>query len=333
MTETSPKLERALSDIQRRWVPDTRLGVFEVRVVDQRLSGLTTNRDAVTALRALATDFHLTCEVAVIPAVGTEPDAIVTVALAPLLRGPRVSEARVSDALHGERLTVLERNGDWLRVRAGDGYVAWIHAGYVATGTSEWADDWIGRATLHSLGAALEVNGEPVRLPHGARVAPRREGAIELADGRTAQLSGGLLRPEAELRAEARLVALPELALRWFGAAPYLWGGRSDWGVDCSGLVQSVYAARGIALPRDADQQYSAGRDVPRAGWSADYHAGDLLFFAEERRVSHVALWAGAGRIVHATLSRGGVVSEDLLGDSPRLQRLREQLVGVRRIT
>src|ERR1041384_3838621 len=169
MTETSPKLERALSDIQRRWVPDTRLGVFEVRVVDQRLSGLTTNRDAVTALRALATDFHLTCEVAVIPAVGTEPDAIVTVALAPLLRGPRVSEARVSDALHGERLTVLERNGDWLRVRAGDGYVAWIHAGYVATGTSEWADDWIGRATLHSLGAALEVNGEPVRLPHGPR--------------------------------------------------------------------------------------------------------------------------------------------------------------------
>src|SRR5436190_13590769 len=219
MTETGPKLERALSDIQRRWVPDSRLGVFEVRLVDQRLSGLTTNRDALAAVRALATDLHLTCDVTVIPPVGaSESDAIVTAALAPLLRGPRVSDARVSDALHGERLAVLERNGDWLRVQAGDGYVAWIHAGYVATGASEWADDWTGRASMHSLGAALEVDGESVRLPHGALVAPRRDGGIELADGRMAQLSGGVLRPESELRVEARLVALPELALRWFGA-------------------------------------------------------------------------------------------------------------------
>jgi hypothetical protein len=56
------------------------------------------------------------------------------------------------------------------------------------------------------------------------------------------------------------------------------------------------------------------------------------VFFAENGRVSHVALWAGAGRIVHSTLSRGGVVSEELFGDVPRLKRLREQVVGVRRM-
>src|SRR5439155_358810 len=163
----------------------------------------TTNRDALAAVPALPTNFHPTSDVPVIPPVGaSKSEPIVTPRPAPLPGDPRVSDARVSDALHGERLAVLERNGDWLRVQAGDGYVAWTHAGYVATGASEWADDWTGRASMHSLGAALEVDGESVRLPHGARVAPRRDGGIELADGRTAQLSGGVLRPESELRVE-----------------------------------------------------------------------------------------------------------------------------------
>lgn len=61
------------------------------------------------------------------------------------------------------------------------------------------------------------------------------------------------------------------------------------------------------------------------------YEAGDLLFFTEKGRVSHVAFWAGAGRIVHAALSRGGVGGDHLLGDEPRMVRLRENLVGVRR--
>src|SRR3989442_15280401 len=90
-----------------------------------------------------------------------------------------------------------------------------------------------------------------------------RDGTVELADGRLAAIVAGLARPEAELRAAARLLALPELALRWFGGAPYLWGGRTEWGIDCSGLAQSTYAARGIALRRGSDQQGSQGPEVP----------------------------------------------------------------------
>ena len=127
-------------------------------------------------------------------------------------------------------------------------------------------------------------------------------------------------------------MAIPQLALRWFGGAPYLWGGRTEWGVDCSGLVQAVYAARGLALPRDSDQQSTAGEAVAPSATGAGYAVGDLLFFAERERISHVALWAGAGRIVHSTLALGGVVSEDLFADTPRLARLREQLVVVRRV-
>jgi cell wall-associated NlpC family hydrolase len=73
------------------------------------------------------------------------------------------------------------------------------------------------------------------------------------------------------------------------------------------------------------------GREVRIEATGRGYEAGDLLFFAEQGRVSHVAIWAGAGRIVHSALSRGGVARDDLFGDSALALRLREGLVGVRR--
>src|SRR6266704_3520045 len=168
------------------------------------------------------------------------------------------------------------------------------------------------------------------RLPTGARVALRR-GVVELADGQPGAVAAGSVRREQELRVEARHLALPELAQKWYAGAPYLWGGRTEWGIDCSGLVQAVYAARGIQLPRDSDQQFGHGKEIVMASDGAGYEAGDLLFFAERGRVSHVALWAGAGRIVHSALSRGGVGGDHLFGDEPRMVRLRDNLVGVRR--
>src|SRR5436853_731787 len=333
MTE---RLERDVADVARKWVPDPRLGVLEVSVEPQRLAGCTTSREALTALRRIAADAGRAADIRLLPdaSVRDEPAALVTAAVAPLLREPRVAADRVSEALHGEPLALLERReegGVWLRVRAGDGYHAWTHAGYLAAGSTAWAEDWTTRATGRSLGAELRFEDQRLRLAVGARVALRRNGQVETADGRVWNVHSGMVRPESELRAEARLLAPPEWALRWFSGAPYLWGGRTEWGIDCSALVQAVYAARGIKLPRDSDQQFSQGQEIAMATDGGGYEAGDLLFFAERGRVSHVALWAGAGRIVHSALSRGGVASDHLFGDEPRMKRLRENLVGVRR--
>lgn len=330
-------LLRNIDDLRRKWVPDRRLGVFEVTLADEgagaRLAGVTTSREALAALRRLAADAGLPEDLTPLPDSRLVPEthAVVTAAVAPLLSVPGIKGERVSEALHGEVLAVLQRRQDWLRVRAGDGYHAWTHAGYLRTGPSDWADDWAERAVGRSLGAEVKAGDGRLRLPIGARVGLRREGGIEAADGRVCRLVSGAVRDASEVGVEARLVAAPEWALRWFSGAPYLWGGRTEWGVDCSGLTQAVYAARGTALPRDTDLQSLAGRAVPLTDEGGTYEAGDLMYFADDGRISHTAIWSGAGHIVHSALSRGGVTSDDLYGDAPYARKLRSQLVAVRR--
>src|SRR5256884_9349531 len=101
-------LERDVADVARRWVPDTRLGVFEVTVQRGALAGCTTSRDALAALRRIAAGARLAADIRLLPdsSVGDEQAAVVTAAAAPPVREPRGNARRVGEGLHGETLAV-----------------------------------------------------------------------------------------------------------------------------------------------------------------------------------------------------------------------------------
>ena len=106
-----------------------------------------------------------------------------------------------------------------------------------------------------------------------------------------------------------------ELAKRFLGV-PYLWGGMSSYGFDCSGFTQMLVRARGINMPRDADQQ-AAWKGVTRVQ-RKDLQAGDLVFFgSSEKDITHTGMYIGGGQFIHDTTNGHPVVQISRLDDEP----------------
>jgi hypothetical protein len=250
-------------------------------------------------------------------------------AIVPLLAQPSLRSEQVSQLVLGETGRVEERSGEWRRIVAElDGYGGWVHAGYVLEADDTAAARWREEAGGWSLGATLRVDGRRAPLPLRARVATAGPG-LRLPDGAAAELVAGEVRPLAEVLQEARAQPVERWALARFDGAPYEWGGVTPWGVDCSGLVQTAFAARGARLPRDAALQMECGTPVePHAA-----RPGDLLFFRGDSgdRITHVAFAAEDDTLVHSTVACGGVLIESWRPGA-RAAALRERLVAVRRL-
>lgn len=254
---------------------------------------------------------------------------IARAAIAPVFADPTLRAEQVSQLILGETADVLETSGEWRRVRSGlDHYVGWIHAGYCMEVDAQAAEAWRAEAGGWSLGAAVRVGDGRVRLPLRARAALEGD-AIRLPDGRRGRLADGAVTTAAETVLAARAKAPERWALEYFAGSPYEWGGVTPCGADCSGLVQTTFLARGVALPRDASQQVACGAAVPPDA----VRPGDLLFFRSNgsEGITHVAFAGEADTLVHSTIAVGGVVQEPWLPGS-RAASLRERLVAARRL-
>jgi cell wall-associated NlpC family hydrolase len=225
-------------------------------------------------------------------------DVVVRATVAPMHAEARVSSAQVSQQLAGHVVTVLATEGDWLRVRGEDGYEGWMHRGYVA----EHAAGLTFPDRRLSLGCV-------VRDPNGDRALPL--GAWVDADSKV--VSGETVAAAARATRFPRSAkAICDSAVERFVGTPYQWGGVTPWGADCSGIVQTTFWLHGVMLPRDAWQQAESGVDV-EVDW-ASFQPADLVFFSDraDRRITHVGIALGRGRMVHLALGRGGYSIESL---------------------
>ena len=222
----------------------------------------------------------------------------------------------VSQALLGSAVTVREVRGEWARIAvAGQptpldarGYPGWVPLRQLAYSPSfEVRDDWpfvqiirpktplysdaglrneVNEAVYDTRLPYLEASGDAYRvaLPDGTMLWIRR------ADAAYFRNSNALPRPTGE--------SLLRIGRR-FLEAPYIWGGITPYGVDCSGLIYTLFHAHGITLPRDTPQQHALGVSVP----DRDLRPGDLLFFAKNGgrgTIHHVGLYAGNQKMLHA---------------------------------
>lgn len=224
---------------------------------------------------------------------------------------------RVNQLLFGERFLVLEaKDGVAFGQAERDGYVGYVTAGGLTEPVEQ--THWVASPATHlypkaAIKAPPEVSiffGSPVQ------VVAEREDFLRIHTGHFV--------PRAHLQPlKARYGDLVGVADLFLGS-PYLWGGNSRWGIDCSGLLQMAMLACGRACPRDADQQMAVlGTDVEP---DAELKRGDLVFWE-----GHVGVMANADMLLHANAHHMSVAYEALADASARIEDKGEGPILARR--
>jgi len=259
--------------------------------------------------------------------VASPTHGVVTLPVLDVRPEPAHASELLSQLLIGETVAILQRarDGGWIRVRnEADGYAGWVRAWGVVPATAARAARWrrlargrIGAPmALVRAGRGMGASVSPVFF--GGRLIASRPtrgfSAVELPDGRRGFLAASALAATRPPDVESRVASLL--------GAPYLWGGRSPAGYDCSAFVQQVLLEQGVSLPRDARDQHRRSRAV-----ADGVRVGDLAFFRRPGEpASHVGIALGGGYFAHC---RGRVAVNSIDIDNPLFDKaLRPQFMG-----
>ena len=260
---------------------------------------------------------------------------VVVVPVANMYSRPTEKSDVVSQAIYGNNVRLLEARGEWSRVQTPDRYRGWTPSRYLRIVLTGEGYATAG-PTVQVQSIFANVYSEPDVTKHKPVITVPFETKLEIAQTAAQkpakpqkQAPEGWLRVQlpglttawvqtGDVISDPKQLSVPEsieLAKHFLGI-PYLWGGTSSFGFDCSGFTQMLVRARGITMPRDADQQ---------AAWNGvttvkrdDLQPGDLLFFGSSAKdITHTGMFIGDGQFIHDTTNGHPVVQISRLDDEP----------------
>ena len=322
-TAVPDTVAQIIKQVQQKYRPDRRISRFEIipKIEHDRLilSGETQSADGKSELisRLTAeTNFQIEDSVMVLPdpALGENSYGVIKISVAQLRRHPDVIHEIVDQAIMGAEVRVLKIvDKFWVYCQLDDDYLGWMMISSIEIGNREFLDNWRKQDKLivtANYGQIWEQRKESGRSVSDVVLGntlinkgkQRSWYHVQLPDGRTGYIRAAAVMEEQKYFARLRPTAESMITLAYtFLGFPYLWGGRSTKGYDCSGFTQMIYKMHGIILPRDANMQVKSGVEVTRDDALQHLKPGDLLFFGKDLdHIFHVGMYLGDAKFIHA---------------------------------
>ena len=218
-----------------------------------------------------------------------------------------------SELYYGTDLEVLDKKGNWIFTRQSDGYLGWAYHPYLSEENTAPITHLVLAPVIELREQPDQTSGVITRLVSGTGVSliEKRDAWMKVKANKEGWIPSSSLRSLADIPEDIneKRKLMMEDAMRMIGI-PYLWGGTSGNGIDCSGFARLLHRWVGVEIPRDADMQCNAAKPV-----SESFEIGDLFFFGENdsnRRITHVGMSLGGWKMIHSSRGRNGVYVDDI---------------------
>ena len=324
--EKYPELKNIVDSIQHKYVPDKRVSIYEISIKEKGSKPIVKGYISDTQVYKSLTDAikkrykTFTDSIQILPSaeLGDKTFGVINLSVADIRTKGDFSAEMATQALLGTPIRVLQKDG-WYRIQTPDGYTAWTQKATFEAMTKEEFNSWTNSPKIiftdyFGFGYQYPDKGKQTVSDLVAGNILRYEGEdgdfyiASYPDGRQAYILKGQAKKYENWQASLNLTG-ENLVKKSFGmmGIPYVWGGTSVKGMDCSGFTKTILFLHGIILTRDASQQVNTGTPVDISSGYENLQVGDLMFFGKKategkkERIRHVAFYIGNNEFIHAS--------------------------------